>query len=530
MSLLMEALRKAEQVKKQAADDGHLPDTGVRVEITNVPDAATPPAASGINAAAPPAPSHLGNEPLTIETHTEEAEPSEEARVVIESWEVPENEGETTPLEEPVTAIPLLVERPVMESSAVPLAAVLSAPIIAPAEVPPPVVIAGHEPPGGSPEASRQAAHVVFLAKSRHKRQVFRLRVLCYGLLLVLGILGAAGFLYMSSGNMPMHLHPVPAANVPPPSVEPMEPQPKQLNAEVPAPVAVVLVNAGKQESRENGVDKHSSSSGALLPIPGTGGRPTTSTAVEKPATPVVVPVPLAGTDLHEASILEPRPLTASGMEAVAPPPSISITKRSAAPQNDVLLAAANGAFEQGQYQQSRSRYQQLLQVEPDHRGALLGLAALAVRGQDPALARDLYLRLLTRDPSDPLAKAGLLSVMAGGDPARLESELKLLLEVHPDLAPPFFLLGNLYAAGQRWNEAQQAYFNAVQAAGKSGTPTPDYSFNLAVSLEHMGQLALAVRYYRDALRLAEHRPAGFDREGLKGRLVVLDPGGGNER
>ncbi|MBU1565744.1 MAG: tetratricopeptide repeat protein [Proteobacteria bacterium] len=548
MSLLMEALRKAEQVKKQAAEGGRPPEPGVHVGTTDVPGTATPSAASGKETAEPPSASLFANEPLTIETHIEETAPLEEPRVVLEGWEVSENEGDITPVQEPVISLPQpeerqvmestdapSIERPVMESTAVPSAEKLvmestvvpSATIISPAEVSPPVAIAGHKSPSGSTGASRQAAQTVFLAKSRHKRRSFRLRVFCYGLLLVTGILGAAVYLYMSAQNVPMPFQPVQAVNVPPPPVEPIEPQPKQVNVEGLQPVAVP-VNLGRQDSQERGDDAQPSSSpGVLSATPAASGRPgTLLPEVARPATVVAASAPLVGVDLSGGERFEPAPLAVSGLEAIAPQ-SITITKRSATPQNDALLTAANGAFEMGQYQQSRSRYQQILKAEPDHRGALLGLAALAVRGQDSDLARDLYLRLLTRDPSDPLAKAGLLSVMAGGDPVRLESELKLILEVHPDLAPPLFLLGNLYAAGQRWSEAQQAYFNAVQAAAKSGAPSPDYCFNLAVSLEHMGQLSSAIRYYREAISLAESRPAGFDREGLKGRMEIIDPGVG---
>ena len=157
----------------------------------------------------------------------------------------------------------------------------------------------------------------------------------------------------------------------------------------------------------------------------------------------------------------------------------------------------------------------------------MLGLAAVALRLQETALARDLYLRLLERDPSDPLAKVGLMTVMPKDDPVRLESELKLLLEVHPNMAPLSFSLGNIYAAGQRWNEAQQAYFNALQAASKAASPqgavSPDYPFNLAVSLEHLNKPELAIRYYREAQKLATSLPVGFDKEALRQKLETLN-------
>jgi tetratricopeptide (TPR) repeat protein len=203
--------------------------------------------------------------------------------------------------------------------------------------------------------------------------------------------------------------------------------------------------------------------------------------------------------------------------------PAIKIVRRAAQPQTDPLLTAAYAAYQQGDFKQSRSQYQMVLQADPEHRGAMLGRAALALRSGETDLARSLYLRLLERDPSDPYAKIGLMTVMPKNDPAHLESELKLLLDAHPNVAQLSFLLGNLYAAGQRWNEAQQAYFNALQAADKSASRqeavSPDYPFNLAVSLEHLNKPDLAARYYREALKLATSHPAGFDKEALRRKL-----------
>jgi tetratricopeptide (TPR) repeat protein len=192
-------------------------------------------------------------------------------------------------------------------------------------------------------------------------------------------------------------------------------------------------------------------------------------------------------------------------------------------------LAAAYEAYQKGDTQLANEKYQQVLRDDPKNRGALLGLAAIATQGHEESSARELYLRLLDQDPGDPLARAGLLNLTPTSDLARQESELKLLLEQHPQSAPLFFSLGSLYASGQRWNEAQQAYFSALQAAkssaAKTGGVSPDYPFNLAVSLEHLGQLKPAVAYYREAIQCAAGVPTGFDVESLEVRLKTLEQG-----
>ncbi|MDO9041721.1 MAG: hypothetical protein Q7U64_05160, partial [Desulfocapsaceae bacterium] len=79
------------------------------------------------------------------------------------------------------------------------------------------------------------------------------------------------------------------------------------------------------------------------------------------------------------------------------------------------------------------------------------------------------------------------------------------------------------------WSEAQQAYFSALQAAKNAAQNPeavhPDYSFNLAVSLEHLGQLKPAVNYYREALKFAAGQQAGFDVEAVRARLHNLEQG-----
>ena len=46
---------------------------------------------------------------------------------------------------------------------------------------------------------------------------------------------------------------------------------------------------------------------------------------------------------------------------------------------------------------------------------------------------------------------------------------------------------------------AQSAYFKALELDGTN----PDYAYNLAISLEHIGQPSIALTYYRLAFELA---------------------------
>ena len=95
---------------------------------------------------------------------------------------------------------------------------------------------------------------------------------------------------------------------------------------------------------------------------------------------------------------------------------------------------------------------------------------------------------------------------------------MKFELARAPDSAPLRFALGNQLANQGRWDEAQQAYFDAFSAdAGNA-----DYAYNLAVSLDQLNQSKQAAAYYRKALDLAKGRKASFRSSDISTRLTEL--------
>lgn len=98
------------------------------------------------------------------------------------------------------------------------------------------------------------------------------------------------------------------------------------------------------------------------------------------------------------------------------------------------------------------------------------------------------------------------------------ESQLKLLLDQNPESPQVHFSLGSFYAKQVRWPEAQQAFFNAF-----SGDNTnPDYAYNLAVSLDQIGQVKAALDHYRQALKLADKRRVSFNTSQILARIQKL--------
>jgi len=107
------------------------------------------------------------------------------------------------------------------------------------------------------------------------------------------------------------------------------------------------------------------------------------------------------------------------------------------------------------------------------------------------------------------------------------EASLRRMAREEPERGDAHFQIGNLHASQRRWPDAQQAWYEAVLRAPDN----PDYLFNLAVSLEHLGQRHAAREYYRKAVDRAAHHPAGFAIDQAEGRIAALErKGGGNER
>lgn len=181
-------------------------------------------------------------------------------------------------------------------------------------------------------------------------------------------------------------------------------------------------------------------------------------------------------------------------------------------------LSQGYQALQEGRLEAAQSAYRRLLQQEPRNVDALLGMAAVAARSNNPGEAGRLYLRALDVEPKNTFAQAGLLNLLGSADPAGSEAKLKRLLADQPS-AFLHFALGNLYAAEERWPDAQQAYFQAHHLAPSN----PDYAFNLAVSLEHIKQPKPALTYYQRALQLlGRDGAASFDRAAVEARIVQL--------
>ncbi len=186
---------------------------------------------------------------------------------------------------------------------------------------------------------------------------------------------------------------------------------------------------------------------------------------------------------------------------------------------SDPILIRAYEALRQGRTERAEQAYRRILQQNPEDTDATLGLAVSALRRGASEEAATYFRQTLTADPRNAVALAGMVALTKSGDPVAVESEMKTLLADQPDAGALHFVLGNTLARQERWAEAQEAYFRAHRA----DPGNPDYTFNLAVGLDHLHHPRLARRYYELALHQVQTEGrAAFAVERVKHRLDEL--------
>ena len=182
-----------------------------------------------------------------------------------------------------------------------------------------------------------------------------------------------------------------------------------------------------------------------------------------------------------------------------APRDNIKVTAGAGGPVLNPLLTEAYAALNTGNLDASQRLYNQVLRSEPANIDALLGLAAIATQQGNNEEATRRYLKILELDPRHALAQAALVGMLGRADPQSAETRVKQLIAREPAAAYLHFALGITYVDQKRWPDAQQSFFQAHQLQPDN----PDYAFNLAVALEHIGQPKTALNFYRRALQLA---------------------------
>jgi Tfp pilus assembly protein PilF len=248
---------------------------------------------------------------------------------------------------------------------------------------------------------------------------------------------------------------------------------------------------------------------------------PTAANLEPAPGTsPVAAPAPPPAASAKPAT-----PTAASSVEALlrdaprAAPPPLKLDRTEDAPRRvPAGIAAGYEALRQGDIAAARRNYDSALAADPANVDARLGLATAEARaGNRPAAAHH-YRRVLEADPRNAVAQAGLAALSDFARPDALESQLRAQVESQPGSAALRFTLGTLFASQGRWHDAQAEFFEAHRLEPGAA----DILFNLAVSLDHLGQSRVAADFYARALDAARSQPAQFDPAAASRRLAEI--------
>ena len=219
-----------------------------------------------------------------------------------------------------------------------------------------------------------------------------------------------------------------------------------------------------------------------------------------------------------------PAPTGPATLDGNVMPGQIRITRsRPSQPIIPARVQEAYDAYQRGDYNRAETLYRMALARHPHNRDALLGIAALNWRRGDRMAAAATYAKLLEADPQDSVARSALLTLRKDPSAVSDESSVKLMLQRDTNSPQLRFVLGNVFARQERWSEAQQSYFEAF----KRDRTNPDFAYNLAVSLDNLGQQRVALEYYRKAMDLAAKRTARFVAADAQARIQVLAAAGG---
>lgn len=196
----------------------------------------------------------------------------------------------------------------------------------------------------------------------------------------------------------------------------------------------------------------------------------------------------------------------------------IEIKKRTLTQQQSESLNRAYKALLAGDHSQAKKIYNQVLVESPKQIDALLGLAKINSHENKTQSARELYEKVLRINDSNTVAQLGLLHTYQEETSFKKVSVLQELANKYPESSQIAVSLGHELANQSKWSQAQQAYFKAFSLSPENAV----YAFNLAVSLDRMEKYSAAKQYYRKALLLSETTPSALNTNSVTQRLLQL--------
>jgi tetratricopeptide (TPR) repeat protein len=219
--------------------------------------------------------------------------------------------------------------------------------------------------------------------------------------------------------------------------------------------------------------------------------------------------------DDEVVATIQSNPITTTAENVIKQ--SFQLTSKRSVSAKNRLLKEAFEAYQRGDNNAALEKYNRVVTDDPQNRNALLARAAINVQSDNNVKAIKDYQTLLIANPKDSFAMSSLISV-ASISPSKSESQLKKMMRDEP-LSPHLnFVLANIYGTQNRWQEAQNHYFKALE----NNPDDPNYAYNLAVSLEHIAKPKVAIVYYQLALANFNNGKATFNKVVVDKRVEIL--------
>jgi tetratricopeptide (TPR) repeat protein len=351
-------------------------------------------------------------------------------------------------------------------------------------------------PPGaaGSARGDAATAQTVFRAKAPREEASSRNRGALWAAAVAIGIVvaAAAGYVWYSVKLL-----------APAPITPKMRPRPPA--APTPAPASAAPSSASKMEALMT-----LSPQGASAPAP-----PAVSSVARPAVPPAAAPAAPAMTP-EQAAVLN---LLKDARTPASPEP-VRLARSAETSRIPAEVGAGYEALRKGDFATARRGYSAAIAADPANVDAHLGLATVEARSGNRGAAAAHYRRALDLDARNPTAVAGMAALADSARPEAVEAQLRAAAARSPQSAALQFALGNVYSAQARWTEAQAAYFEAHRLEPGNA----DILYNLAVSLDHLGQSRLARDHYGRALEAARGQATQFDPAPVSRRLSELRP------
>jgi len=369
-----------------------------------------------------------------------------------------------------------------------------------------------------SDEAMQQQAHIVFQAKGGPEtRRGKGMLWITMGLIAV--VVGSAGaYVWFQLRVLAPGIMPTTATRRPPPP--PLQPSPS--GSPPPAPARAPGEPAANSQGFVRIEPPPASSPAApampTLPSPSPRVARVEPVAPAPPAQPPNGPATESARAANEsvpAAPAQPRAVPADTREP------LHLERSAEKPRVPANVAEGWRALREGDLGNARRSYEAALLADPLSVDSHLGIATVEARAGNRSVAALHYRRALELDPRNATALAGLAALSEGAAPEAVEAQLREDVARYPDSAALQFALGTHYAGLGRWGEAQAAFFEAHRLDPANA----DILYNLAVSLDHMGQARVAGDFYRRAIEASAGQPVQFDAGNARRRLEEIGTG-----